>query len=77
MEVFIDFTEIPMKAVLCEEDNQQYSRGISMLQESGKAYVIVGNLCAGSYTSCGQLELLYNFHSIIELIFQIQVAFPR
>lgn len=44
MKVFIDLTEILMKAVLCEEDNQQYSRDFSMLWLNGKAFVIVGNL---------------------------------
>lgn len=56
MEVFIDFTEILVKAVLCEEDNLQYSRDFSMLRESGKACVIVGNLCAESHMSFVWME---------------------
>lgn len=56
MGVFIDYTEILMKAVLCEEDNQQYSRDFSMLWESRKACVTVGDLCAGSHPSFVWME---------------------
>lgn len=44
MEMFIDFTEVLIKAVLCKEDNQQYSRDFSALQESKEACVVVGKL---------------------------------
>lgn len=42
--MFTGFTEILMKAVSCEEGNQQYSRDFSALQESKEACVIVEKL---------------------------------
>lgn len=56
MEVFIDFTEILMKAILCEEGNHQYFRDFSMLWESGRVCVIFGDLCAGSHASFVWME---------------------